>query len=114
MEKKEEVIHFTYDDIPAKSGAPSIIRCIRTQCYKYAVYYVEDGSDGDWELYDLEEDPHENVNLAGTDEYAAIQKVLEETLQSKMRNFQTLPKLFEWPPRQTKQSRGGPPPLQIP
>jgi hypothetical protein len=30
-----------------------------------------------------------------------------------MRNYKTLPILFEWPPKQTKHSRGGPPPPRI-
>lgn len=113
LARKDEVIHFCYDDIPAKSGVPSIIRCVRTRFYKYAVYFVSDGSDGDWELYNLMKDPKENANLAGRDDYAAIQFVLEETLQCQMRNYETLPILFEWPPKQTKHSRGGPPPPQI-
>lgn len=107
----ESILHFTYDDIPCPN-APSIIRCIRTHEYKYAVYFVKDGSDADWELYNLTKDPNENENLAGRDEYASIQFVLEETLQCCMRNYKTMPTTFTWPPVQTDKSRGGPPPPQ--
>jgi choline-sulfatase len=108
MSKGKEVVHFTYDDI-ASRNAPSIIRCIRTFTYKYAVYFTPDGSDADWELYDLIEDVDENENRAGQSEYGEIQLALDLKLQAIMREMKTLPE-FEWPPKATKQSRGGPPP----
>jgi arylsulfatase A-like enzyme len=48
-----EMVHFTYNDIPSRN-APSIIRCVRTLRYKYAVYFTSDGNDTDWELYNLQ------------------------------------------------------------
>lgn len=106
---EDNVVHFTYDDI-ACPKAPSIIRCVRTPEYKYAVYYSKNGRDADWELYNLVQDPEENVNLAGREEYASIQFVLDETLQCAMRDYKTRPTTFEWPPKQTSKSRGGPTP----
>jgi choline-sulfatase len=101
-------IHFTYDDIPCRD-APSIIRCLRTARYKYAVYLTPDGSDADWELYDLQQDPLENENLAGSPKLASLQQRLDGELVETMKHNGTLPSTFQWPPRATKHSRGGPP-----
>jgi hypothetical protein len=49
----EMVVHFTYNDIPS-CNAPSIIPCVRTLRYKYAMYFTSDSSDADWELYNLQ------------------------------------------------------------
>jgi arylsulfatase A-like enzyme len=98
-------IHFTYDDISAR-GLPSIVRCIRKQQYKYAVYYTKDGQDADWELYDLLNDPLENTNLAGTPNFASLQKELDNELVITMIDYGTQPTTFEWPPTATTHSRG--------
>ena len=98
-------VHFTYDDIPCP-GAPSIIRCIVTKRHKYAVYFTPDGSDADFELYDLASDPLEDNNLAGTPECARLQETLEQELQQTMVEMGTLPQGFEWPPRATPYSVG--------
>ena len=98
-------IHFTYDDISCP-GAPSIIRCIHTREYKYAVYFTPTGKDADWELYDLTTDPLENINLAGNPEYANLQEELEKKLYDTMVEMETLPKNFEWPPKVTRSSQG--------
>ena len=100
-----KAVHFTYDDIPCGPSRPSIIRCIRTDRYKYAVYFTPEGLDADWELYDLGNDPLENYNLAGDPTYSTIQKSMEEELVQTMKKHKTLP-LFPWPPRGTKLSRG--------
>jgi arylsulfatase A-like enzyme len=36
---------------------------------------------GEWELYDLEKDPHEMTNVYGRPEYAALQKELHAELK---------------------------------
>lgn len=100
-------IHFTYDD--EAGPGPSIIRTYRTPQYAYSVYFVANGSDADWELYDLAADPLENTNVAGTSQYGAIQQSLDNDLVSAMKNNGTLPKGFTWPPKKTTNSRGGPP-----
>ena len=63
-----EMVHFTYNDIPSRN-APSIIPCVGTLRYKYAVYFTSDGDDADWELYDLQVDPDEDYNVAGQSRY---------------------------------------------
>jgi choline-sulfatase len=100
-------IHFTYDDIPCRN-APSIVRCIRTAKYKYAVYFTPDGNDADWELYDLTQDPLEDFNLAGQPSVAALQQDLDKELVNTMQVSKTLPLDFEWPPHPTVHSRGVP------
>jgi len=101
-------IHFTYDDIPCRD-APSIVRCIRTMDYKYAVYFTPDGKDADWELYNLIQDPKEDSNLAGDPAMRSIQKELDDQLLQTMELSKTLPSRFEWPPLPTMYSRGVPP-----
>ena len=98
-------IHFTYDDIPCRH-APSIVRCLRTDRFKYAVYFTPDGMDADWELYDLEKDPLENHNVAGQPSLATLQARLDEQLVQSMQHHETLPTAFPWPPKATQYSRG--------
>jgi arylsulfatase A-like enzyme len=102
----QDAVHFTYDDITGPG--PSIVRSIRTAGYAYSVYFVPDGSDADWELYDLGADPDEDNNVAGTTAYGTIQATLDDELQQLMTNNGTFPS-FTWPPTQTVNSRGGPP-----
>ena len=104
----QDSIHFTYDDIPCRH-CPSIVRCIRTTAYKYAVYFTADGKDADWELYDLRQDPLEDSNLAGMPSATVIQKELDDELVKIMRTAKTLPVDFAWPPLATNYSRGVPP-----
>ena len=101
----QDSIHFVYDDIPC-SRSPSIIRCIRTSRYKYAVYFTNDGGDADWELYDLKHDPNENDNRAGWEKYAEVQSYLDNKLQELMKEKNTMPTNFTWPPKATENSRG--------
>ena len=98
-------IHFTYDDIPCRN-APSIVRCIRSKRFKYAVYFTPDGQDADWELYDLDKDPLENHNMAGQPSYATLQERLDEQLVKTMQQMKTFPTQFPWPPKATQHSRG--------
>ena len=47
------------------AGQPNRIRCVRDQRWKYAVYLDPAGSGApEYELYDLESDPDEALNLA--------------------------------------------------
>ena len=56
-------------------------RCIRTDRYKYAVYYDE--PDGPYEcLYDLEKDPAEFVNLVSNPEYASVLAQMKKRLET--------------------------------
>jgi arylsulfatase A-like enzyme len=102
-------VHFTYDDEASTvPGAPSIVRTLRTPGYTYSVYFLSDGSDADWELYDLLADPLQNDNVAGQAQYGTIQESLDQQLQQTMTAMGTAPS-FTWPPKQTSNSRGGPP-----
>ena len=103
----QESVHFTYDDETTTDG-PSIVRTIRNAAFTYSVYFVEDGSDADWELYDLNADPLQNNNVAGTEPYAVAQTQLDQQLQQFMAAMGTAPS-FTWPPTSTAHSRGGPP-----
>ncbi len=102
----QDAVHFTYDDIVGPG--PSTVRSIRTAGYCYSVYFVPDGSDADWELYDLGADPNEDDNVAGTTAYGTIQANLDNELQQLMPTNGTFPS-STWPPTQTVNSRGGPP-----
>lgn len=110
----QEFVHFTYDDNPAVKSKeplilfPSIVRTIRTAEWKYSVYFNKDGTDADWELYDLTNDKYEDNNLAGNPDLNIVQKQaeLEEKLQDAMNKLGTMPKTFNWPPLATPESRG--------
>ena len=67
----QDHIVFTYDDVRCAQNVvqlvppPNRIVCIREVRYKLARYYDGDGIEPDqWEMYDLENDPEERVNLA--------------------------------------------------
>lgn len=103
----QSTLHFTYDDVETSRG-PSVVRNIRTVGYSYSVYFTDDGTDADWELYDLGADPLEDNNVAGTAQYGVIQQQLDNELQALMAANGTAPS-FAWPPQQTADSVGGPP-----
>jgi arylsulfatase A-like enzyme len=65
-----ETVLFTYDDHQAGtafqdvSGQPNRIRCVRDARWKYAIYIDPTGATpAEFELYDLETDPDEALNL---------------------------------------------------
>ena len=67
----QEDVVFTYDDVRCAQNVvqlvapPNRIVSIRETRYKLARYYDGDGIEPDqWEMYDLESDPEERVNLA--------------------------------------------------
>ena len=67
----QEDVVFTYDDIRCAQNVvqlvppPNRIVSVREARYKLARYYDGDGIQPDqWEMYDLETDPNERVNLA--------------------------------------------------
>jgi len=57
---------------------------VRTDRYKLIHFY---GELDVWELYDLEEDPHELTNLYGNAEYSEITETLLEQLRALQRDF---------------------------
>jgi choline-sulfatase len=65
-----DAVLFTYDDHQAGTafqdvpGQPNRIRCVRDARWKYAIYLDPTGAEApEYELYDLESDPIEAVNL---------------------------------------------------
>ena len=69
-ESVQDAIHFTYDDHQAATatreapGQPNRVRAVRSAAEKYAVYFDPEGEAApEYELYDLERDPHEVDNL---------------------------------------------------
>ncbi|MEA2377452.1 MAG: choline-sulfatase [Thermoleophilaceae bacterium] len=69
-ESVRDAVLFTYDDHQAGTafqdvpGQPNRIRCVRDARWKYAVYLDPSGEAApEYELYDLDSDPHERLNL---------------------------------------------------
>jgi arylsulfatase A-like enzyme len=69
-EAVRDSVLFTYDDHQAGTalqeapGQPNRIRCVRDRRWKYAVYFDPAGrAASEYELYDLETDPDEALNL---------------------------------------------------
>ncbi len=95
----QKSILFTYDDTKAGSNnawsmvkAANRIRCIRTEKWKYDIYFDALGAYyNQYELYDLENDPEEINNLAYDPAYQETRETLEKELQEleieKLRNI---------------------------
>lgn len=100
--RPKEGVLFTFDDVKAGSNqnpssvdAPNRIRCVRTKKFKYARYFIAEGTYADeFEMYDLENDPNELQNLGNpnhpayndyTEEREALQKLLEALEVEKLR-----------------------------
>lgn len=98
----KEGVLFTFDDVKAGSNqnpssvdAPNRIRCVRTKKYKYARYFIAEGTyPEEIEMYDLEHDPNELQNVGNpdhpryaeyTDQRAELQQLLEALEAEKMR-----------------------------
>ena len=93
-----EYVHFANDDgrLPDDlSDTPQLIRTIRSQKWKYSVYFSPDGKKFEYELYDLTNDPHEMSNIAGVKENEEIQIKLHADLEKVIMEMRTLP-LFLW------------------
>jgi arylsulfatase A-like enzyme len=102
----QDAVHFTYDDHQAATamqeapGQPNRIRAIRTRDAKYALYYDPRGrEDPEFELYDLERDPMERLNLLGVRSGApraagarALHRELSERLEVAMAECRTAPR----------------------
>ncbi len=98
----QDSILFTYDDLfvlpPSTPGGH--IRAIREGDWAYGVYYSEDGSHFEYEMYNLKKDPGELNNLLhGTvaSETAAEAQRLHLKLREKMEAANAVPKGFDWP-----------------
>ena len=88
----QDHIVFTYDDVRCAQNVPQLVPppnrivSIREARYKLARYYDADGIEPDqWEMYDLETDPDERVNLAFPDSpLTAEQSAARERLTAKL------------------------------
>lgn len=98
----QDSILFTYDDVfflPADVPGGHI-RAIRAGDWTYAVYYSEDGSHFEYEMYHLKNDPGQLVNLLYhkvTPEIAKEARRLHHKLKRKIDQANALPKDFPWP-----------------
>ena len=59
------------------SGNAFWMRCVRDERYKLIHFY----NIGEWELYDLEEDPQEVRNVYGDSSYARVEQRLKRELE---------------------------------
>jgi choline-sulfatase len=102
----QDSILFTYDDVfflPIDTPG-SHIRAIREGDWTYAVYYSEDGSHFEYEMYNLKKDPGQLHNLLYKDvspEIAAEAKRLHHNLKKKIDQSSALPPGFPWPAKAT-------------
>ncbi|MES2198715.1 MAG: sulfatase-like hydrolase/transferase [Chlamydiota bacterium] len=98
----QDSILFTYDDVFfLPSDTPSShIRAIREGDLTYAVYYSEDGSHFEYEMYNLEKDPGQLQNLLYKDvssKTALEARRLHLKLKKKIDQSSALPEGFPWP-----------------
>lgn len=98
----QDSILFTYDDVfflPTDTPG-SHIRAIREGDWTYAMYYSEDGSHFEYEMYNLKNDPGQLHNLLYkevTPEIAKEATRLHSKLKEKIDQASALPKEFPWP-----------------
>lgn len=105
-ESVQDYIHFTYDDTymttpdPANMG-PAHIRCIIEDNWKYAVYFDPNyGQKAEYEMYDLKNDPLEQLNIAHPKYSGGLEKErqrLHERLTAVMIEKGTMPSEVIWP-----------------
>lgn len=105
-ESVQDSILFTYDDnffLP-KDVPSGHIRAVRQGDWVYAIYYSEEGTNFEYEMYNLKQDPGQLHNLlqkdiSNTSEVAAEAKRLHSKLKEKIDQTGALPAGFPWPSR---------------
>lgn len=101
-ESVQDAILFTYDDVffLPENTPGSHIRAIRQGDWTYALYYSEDGSHFEYELYNLKEDPRQLHNLLYKNTSPKITTEanrLHRRLKEKIDSAGALPPGFPWP-----------------
>lgn len=78
-----DAVYYTYYEYP---GYHMVKRHygIRTERYKLIHFYFDID---EWELYDLEKDPHEMMNVYDKPEYAEVQKMLHQRLMELRKEY---------------------------
>jgi len=95
-------VHFTSEDDTWPIRGANCIRAIVEKDWKYAVYYDPvTGTDPEYEMYDLKNDPLEVTNLAHEENwdsaYALERTRLHQRLIEVMEEAGTLPDEIRWP-----------------
>ena len=83
-----------YETMPGK------IRSIRFEDWMYAVYFTDKGTQIQYEMYNLTDDPGEMTNLAwGSRRQANLPRMqeLHDRLTAELETFKALPTGFQWP-----------------
>ncbi len=83
-----------YETMPGK------IRCLRFEDWMYAVYFTDKGTQIQYEMYNLTDDPGEMTNLAWkTRVKANLPKMqeLHDRLTAELETYSALPTGFKWP-----------------
>ncbi len=105
----QNFVHFTYEDLYFYVPGANHIRCITETEWKYAVYYdVYDGTQPEYELYDLSADPLERVNLAYPSVFDSLPPKEQQRVQAErqrlhskltlaMDSLGTTPDMIVWP-----------------
>ncbi len=104
----QDAILFAYDDvfILPQNVPGGHIRAIREGDWAYAVYYSQDGSFFEYEMYDLNEDPRQLRNLlygSVAPDNAGEALRLHKKLVEKIHKAHALPVNFELPPPLNRQ-----------
>lgn len=94
---KEEEFLFSFDEPLAPPGIPGYIRCVRTETFKYAVYFTDNGTCFEYEMYDLSRDPLEMTNLTPPGKEPDKQwRIWHDKLTNLMYSKGAMPKEFDW------------------
>ncbi|MCF8032295.1 MAG: sulfatase-like hydrolase/transferase [Desulfarculaceae bacterium] len=99
-----EDVQYFFDEFLGKKNfyqtMPGRIRSIRFEDWMYAVYFTDKGTQIQYEMYNLTDDPGEMTNLAWGSRMRANHKQMQQLhdrLTAELETYQALPKGFQWP-----------------